>query len=126
MDELLKDLHYSLRTFLRSPGFTLTAVAALALGIGANTAIFSVINAVLLKPLNFPDPDRLVAMMNVSPQGSNEAASPAKFNTWRMQTSVVHDVAAYRNGVVNLTGNDKPEQVPSLQVSESFFRLFGI
>ncbi len=126
MDELLKDLRYSLRTFFRTPGFTLTAVAALALGIGANTAIFSVINAVLLKPLNFPDPDRLVSMMNVSPQGSGPGASQAKFNIWRTQTSVVHDVAAYRNGVVNLTGNDKPEQVPSLQVSEAFFRLFGI
>jgi putative ABC transport system permease protein len=126
MDELLKDLHYSLRTFLRSPGFTLTAVAALALGIGANTAIFSVINTVLLKPLNFPDPDRLVTMMNVSPEGSGAGASQAKFNIWRQQTSVVQDLAAYRNGTVNLTGNDKPEQVPSLQVSESYFRLFGI
>ncbi len=126
MDELLKDLHYSLRTFFRSPGFTLTAVAALALGIGANTAIFSVINTVLLKPLNYPEPDRLVAMMNVSPEGSGPAASHAKFNLWRAQTNVIQDLAAYRTGVVNLTGNDKPEQVPSEQVSESFFRLFGI
>jgi len=126
MDELLKDLHYSLRTFLRSPGFTLTAVAALALGIGANTAIFSVINTVLLKPLNYPEPDRLVAMMNIAPEESDPAASQAKFNAWRAQTSVIQDLAAYRNGVVNLTGNDKPEQVPSLQVSESFFRLFGV
>ena len=83
MDELLKDLRYSLRTFFRTPGFTLTAIAALALGIGANTAIFSVINTVLLKPLNFPEPERLVAMMNVSPQGSGPAASQAKFNVWR-------------------------------------------
>ncbi len=126
MDELLKDLHYSLRTFLRSPGFTLTAVAALALGIGANTAIFSVINTVLLKPLDYPEPDRLVAMMNITPEESDTAASQAKFNAWRAQTSVIQDLAAYRTGVVNLTGNDKPEQVPSEQVSESFFRLFGI
>lgn len=126
MDDLLKDLRYSLRTFRRSPGFTLTAIAALALGIGANTAIFSVINTVLLKPLNYPEPDRIVVFMNVSPQGSGPAASQAKFNLWRTQTSVIQDAAAYRNGVLNLTGGDKPEQVPSLQVSEPFFRLFGI
>jgi predicted permease len=126
MDELLKDLHYSLRTFFRSPGFTLTAISALALGIGANTAIFSVINTVLLKPLDYPDPDRIVAMMNVSPEGSGPAASQAKYNVWREQTSILQDVAAYRTGVVNLTGNDKPEQLPYLQVSEAYFRLFGV
>ena len=126
MDELLKDLQYSLRTLFRSPGFTLTAVAALALGIGANTAIFSVINTVLLKPLTFPEPERLVAMMNLLPQNSFSMGSPAKFNHWRVQTSILQDVAAYRFGVVNLTGSDTPEQLPSGQVSEAFFRLFGV
>ena len=63
----------------KSPAFTLAAVAALTLGIGANTAIFSVVNAVLLKPVAFPDPDRVVIFMNTSPQGTGPAASPAKF-----------------------------------------------
>src|SRR6204780_5265050 len=103
MDTLLKDLKHSLRMFWQSRGFTAAAVAALALGIGANTAIFSIVNAVLLKPVPFPDPDRLVMLMNTSPQGSSGAASPAKFQHWRSQTAVLEDVAAYRMGVVNFT-----------------------
>ena len=96
MEAFLKDLRHSLRMFRHSLAFTLAAVAALALGIGANTAIFSVVNAVLLKPAPFPDPDRLVMFMNTSPQGQVPAASPAKFLHWRQQTAVVEDVAAFR------------------------------
>src|SRR5437667_1618316 len=70
MDELIADLRYTIRTLIKAPAFTLAAVAALTLGIGANTAIFSVVNAVLLKPVNAPDPDRVVFFMNTSPQGS--------------------------------------------------------
>ena len=79
MEAFLKDLKHSLQMFRKSPTFTLAAVAALALGIGTNSAIFSVVNAVLLKPVPFPDPDRLVMLMNTSPQGMGPAASPAKF-----------------------------------------------
>jgi predicted permease len=111
--------------FRRSPGFALAAVAALALGIGTNTAIFSVVNAVLLRPLRFPDPDRLVLFLNTTPQASFPAASPAKFAHWRQQTSVLQDVAAYRPGVVNFTGSDNAEQLRSGHVSVDFFRLFG-
>ena len=98
---------------------------ALALGIGTNTAIFSVVNSVLLKPAPFPDPDRLVLFLNTSPGGSGTGASPAKFQHWREQTSVVQDVAAFRTGVVNLTGGAFPEQLQSAQVSADYFRLFG-
>jgi len=83
VEAFLKDLKHSFRMFLRSPSFTITAVAALALGIGATTAIFSLVNTVLLKPIPFPDPDRLVMLMNTSPQGSGSAGSPAKFQHWR-------------------------------------------
>src|SRR5579863_1026583 len=82
MDILLKDVKHSLRMFLRSPGFTLAAVAALALGIGANTAIFSVINTVLLKPLEYPEPERIVQMLSTTPTGSYPGASVTKFNLW--------------------------------------------
>src|SRR5205085_3157631 len=125
METFLQDVKHSLRIFRQSPGFTAAAVAALALGIGLNTAIFSVVNTVLLKPAPFPDPDRLVLFQNTSPQGSGGGASPAKFQHWREQTSVVQDVAAFRTGVVNWTGGDFPEQLRSAQVSADYFRLFG-
>jgi putative ABC transport system permease protein len=105
----------------------MAAVAALALGIGANTAIFSVVNAVLLKPVPFPDPDRFVMFMNTGPQGSNPAASPAKFAHYRQQTEVMKDVSAFRMGIVNYTdGGGLPEQLRSGQVSADYFRLAGI
>ncbi len=125
MGTLLQDVRHSLRVFRQSPGFTAAAVAALTLGIGTNTAIFSVVNAVLLKPAPFPDPDRVVLFLNVSPQGSGAAASPTKFQHWREQTSVVQDVSAFRTGTANLTGVAFPEQLQQAQVSADYFRLFG-
>ena len=94
MESFVGDLKHTLRMLRRTPGFTVTAIAALALGIGANTAIFSVVNAVLLKPLPYPDSDRIVQLMNVAPQGSFAAASVPKYNVWRAQTQALEDVAA--------------------------------
>jgi putative ABC transport system permease protein len=125
MDALLNDLRYTIRTLLKAPAFSLAAVAALTLGIGANTAIFSVVNAVLLRPVAAPDPDRVVLLMNTSPQGSGPGASPAKFVHWRAQTSVIQDVSAFRSNVVNYTSDGAPEQLRAGQVSADFFRLFG-
>jgi len=125
LEALGKDLRYAFRIFSQSPGFAAAAVAALALGIGANTAIFSVVNAVMLKPVAFQDPDRIVMFMNTSPQGSGPAASPAKLQHYRSQTAIVQDVAAFRTGVVNLTGGSFPEQLRSGQVSADFFKLLG-
>ncbi|HEY0284201.1 MAG TPA: ABC transporter permease [Vicinamibacterales bacterium] len=125
MDQLLQDLRYGIRTLAKAPGFTIVAILTLAVGIGANAAIFSVVNAVLLKPVPFPDPDRLVMFMNTFPQGSGSNASPAKFQHWREQTSVVQDVAAFRNNVVNFTGGGIPEQLRAGEVSADYFRLLG-
>lgn len=126
MGDFFSDLRYSLRVLIGNPAFTITAVAALALGIGANTAIFTVVNTVLLKPLAYPDPDRIVQLMNTSPDGNFGVASPTKFNNWRTQTSVLQDVSAYDFGGpgFNLTG-EVPEQVHGIHVSEAYFRLFG-
>ena len=125
MDALLNDLRYTIRTLIKAPVFTLAAVAALTLGIGANTAIFSVVNAVLLKPVAAPEPERIVFLMNTSPRGSNTGASPAKFAHWRAQTSVLDAVSAFRSNVVNYTSSGIPEQLRAGQVSADFFRLFG-
>src|SRR5215467_2941171 len=125
METFLKDLKHSLQMFRKSPTFTLAAIAALALGIGTNCAIFSVVNAVLLKPVPFPEPDRLVMLMNTAPQGMGPAASPAKFAHWRRQTAVLEDVTAFRNVTVNFTGGEIPEQLRSSQVGVDYFKLFG-
>src|SRR5579871_1049054 len=127
MDALMKDLKHAIRMLRQSPGFTATAIAALALGIGANTAIFSVVNTVLLKPLAFPEPDRIVVLMNSAPQGGFPGASVPKYNAWRKQTQVLEDVAAYDTGGpgLNLTGGDRPEQLKGIHVSYEFFHLFG-
>jgi predicted permease len=125
MNDVLSDARHSVRMLRSNAGFTLAALAALAVGIGANTAIFSVVNAVLLKRLPYPEAERLVVFQTTSPQGAFNAGSPAKFQHWREQTTVVEDVAAYRSNVVNYTGGGFPEQLRASQVSESYFRLFG-
>ena len=130
LDNTLQDLRLSLRALVHSPGFTLAAIAALALGIGANTAIFSVVNTVLLKPLTYPEADRMVEFFHRSADGggmlaSNLASIPA-FRAYQQQTSVFQDIAAYdfTSPGFNLTG-DRPEQLHGIHVTEGYFRLFG-
>src|SRR5580704_17519076 len=111
----------------KAPGFTATALAALALGIGATTSIFFVVNAVFLKPLTFPDPDRIVFFFLTSPTGPTYGGSATRFNIWREQTQVLQDVSAYEYAGtnLNLTGEAFPEQVHTIRVSADYFRLFG-
>ncbi|MBL8175623.1 MAG: ABC transporter permease [Bryobacterales bacterium] len=127
MDTLLRDARQSLRSLLKSPGFTLSAVSALALGVGLNTAIFSLLNTILLKPLPFPDPGRIVQFTSASPQNPNGSpgSSPAKFAHFASQTAVTHNASAFRTGLSNWTGGQAPEQLRNAQVSRHFFRLFG-
>jgi putative ABC transport system permease protein len=128
IEDFTNDTGYALRILRRSPGFTATAVLALALGIGANTAIFTVVNSVLLQPLAYPEPDRLVQLEMSSPQGNANITSIPKYIAWKAQTQVFSDVAAYDVGGpgMNLTGNGLPEQLKGIHVSASYFRVFGV
>jgi putative ABC transport system permease protein len=126
MDAFLKDLRHSARMFLRTPSFTIAATAALALGIATNTAIFSVVNTVLLKPFAFPDPERIVMFQNTFQRGGlGGTASPTEFNSWLQQTGAFQHVSAYAFDVANLTGEAFPEQIQATRVSGDFFRLSG-
>ena len=125
METLLRDLRHALRLLLSGRSFTLAAVAALGLGIGANTAIFSLVNTVLLKEPPFPAADRIVMIETRTREGDFAGASPAKFAHFARQTGVVEDVAAFNNGRLNWTGLDTPEQLRSARVSAAYFRLFG-
>ena len=111
---LIQDLRFGLRMLAKTPGFTAAAVLTLALGIGANTAIFSVVNAVLLRPMPYPDPDRLVQLMLSSPEwapGRNvDSINDQEFILWREERKAFKEVAAYDSGTgVNFTGNGPPE-----------------
>jgi putative ABC transport system permease protein len=126
VSDFWNDVKHALHLFWKSPGFTIAAVSALALGIGANTAIFTVVNTVLLKPLTYPDADRIVQIELTSPNGNFPGASIPKFMIWREQTNVFKDVGAYdfAGPGFNLTG-DRPELVHGIHVSEGYFRVFG-
>ena len=127
METLLRDIKHALRMFRESGvSFVVTAVVALGLGIGANTAIFSLVNTVLLKEPPFPYANRIVILGSHSPQGENNSASPAKFAYWAQQTSVVQDVAAFNDGVMNWTNSELPLQLRIERVSSRYFSLFGV
>jgi len=123
MDGFLKDLKHSVRMFLQTPGFTIVVILALALGIGTNTAIFSVVNTVLLKPADFRDPERIILFQNVFKGGRGPSASPNEYNFWRQQTQPFQDISAYAFNVANLTGEGAPEQIQTTRASANFFRL---
>lgn len=127
METLIRDVKQAFRMLGRSKGFAATAIAALTLGIGANTAIFSVVYQVLLKPLPYPEVERIVVLQTRTPEGNFASASAPKYNVWRNQGTALEDVAAYDTGGpgINLSGGEKPEQVKGIHVSHEFFRLFG-
>ena len=127
MEIFLQNLRYGLRSLAKSPGFAAVAILTLALGIGGNTAIFSVVNSVLLQPLSYPNPDRLVELELTSKEGNGDVTSIPKFNVWRDQTQVFESVAAYdfSGPGVNLTGGDRPEQLKGIHASSDYFRVFG-
>jgi len=126
-ENLWQDIRYAGRTLRRSPGFMATAILALALGIGANTAIFTVINTVLLRPLSYPQPDRIVALMRHTPDGDGQGTSITKFVVWCQHKEVFQYCAVYDFGGpgINITGGDRPEQVKGIHASADYFGVFG-
>ena len=127
MQTLWQDLRFGLRMLGKAPGFTAIAILTLALGIGANTAIFTVVNTVLLEPLAYPQPDRLVELEQSGPHGSATITSVPIFNVLRDQTQLFDAVAAYDRGGpgVNLTGGDRPQQLHGIRASADYFHVFG-
>ena len=125
METLLKDIRYGVRTLLKTPGFTAVAVIALALGIGANTAIFSVVNAVLLRPLPFQQSEQLVMVWEKRAQLGRERnpVSPPDFNDWRAQNQVFEDMAAFSGQGFNLGAGTEPERIQGAGVSPSLFSI---
>src|SRR5256714_8259925 len=127
LEYLWHDVRFAVRSLLKSPAFTVIAVLVIAVGIGANTAVFSVINTVLLKPLSYPDPQSLVILTTTGPQGSFPGANVPKFNIWHQQTRIFQAVAGFdqAGAGLNLTGGNDPEQLQGVHVTADYFRLFG-
>lgn len=126
VDQFGQDLHYGLRMMAKNPGFALVAVLTLALGIGANTAIFSVVNGVLLNPLPYAQPDQLVALYTASADDPRGSTSYLNFLDWLRDNHSFSAVAAYRPDSFSLTGLVESERIPAEMVSASFFPLLGV
>src|SRR5512146_3586162 len=119
-DRVLQDVRYALRVLRKSPGFTLVAVLTLALGIGANTAVFSVLNGVLLRPLQFHDSDRLVTLYQNMPHFARGSISYYNLLDWRRMNHTFEAIAGYRQTGYSLTGLGEAEQVQAEMVSHEF------
>jgi putative ABC transport system permease protein len=126
LEQVAHDIAHGVRHIRRAPGVAAVLIATLALGIGANSAIFSVINAVLLRPFPAPDPDRVVVLSTMFPEGASYLTSDQKFNLWRRENALLRDISGNRSSVVNLTQIDQPEQVQATWVTDNYFRLYGI
>jgi len=128
MRTLFADLRFALRMLAKRPGFTTVAVLALALGIGANTAVFSVIRGVVLKPLPYQDPDRLIALWETSPKSNvaREGSSPPNLKDWREQNRCFTAMAAYTAGSAPLTDSGEAEMIDTGYVTANYFELLGV
>src|SRR5215216_2094761 len=128
METLIKDIRYAVRGLVKRPAFTVIALMTLALGIGANTAIFSVVNAVLLRPLPFRDPERLVIVWEDATFAGfpRNTPAPANYVDWKTQNQSFADMAASHETSFNLTGDGEPERVSAYAVTANFFPLFGV
>jgi putative ABC transport system permease protein len=127
IQDAARDLAHGARVLRRSLGFTVSAIGVLGVGIGAVSAVFSVVNVVLLQPLPYPRPDRIVQLISTSPVGVSPAVSIPKFILWREQLRVFQHLAAYEEGGpgINLTSGDRPEHLKAIHVSSGYFAVFG-
>src|SRR5207253_3474247 len=126
MQTLIQDVRYGARMLLKNPGITLIVILALALGIGANTAIFSVVNAVLLRPLPYDKPDRLLFLNEKSPVLDEMSISYPNFTDWRSQNHVFEKIGVYNRNSYNLTGFGEAERIPTAQVSADLFSVLRV
>lgn len=126
METSLQDLRYGVRQLLRNPGFTSIAIITLALGIGANAAIFSFVNAVLLKPLPYPHPEQIVSVWEKAPQFDHNFISTLNFLDWQRQNRCFQTLSAVARDTVTLTGSGTPEELNVQRVSASYFKVLGV
>src|ERR1700757_3521705 len=126
MRSLLQDLRYGIRLLRKTPAFTVVAVLTLGLGIGANTAIFSIVNAVLLRPLSFEKPDRVVLLQGVWQGRGSGGVSPGNFHDIREETKSFSSVSASAGAAYNLATEDTPERIDGEKVTAEYFHTFGV
>src|SRR5215469_14012209 len=128
MEALGQDLRYALRQLHKNPGFTFTAIITLALAIGANTAIFSVVNAVLLRPLPYPKSDQLVMLWEQNPHRGwfENIVSGENFLDWQKQNQVFAGTAAFESNFFNVTGKQQAEEIAGERVSANLFSVLGV
>ena len=123
---MLRDLRYAVRQLARTPSFTIVAIVTLALRIGATSAIFSVVNGVLLRPLPYPEPSALVRVHELLPQYGRFSVAPANFLDWRDQAREFEGLAAYGTASATISGPDGPERIPGMQVSWNIFQVLRV
>ena len=126
MESVIKDLRFAVRGLTKRPAFTAIAVITLGLGIGATTAIFSVVNSVMLRRLPYRTADRIVAIQELNPEGKRVQVTGPNFLDWRAQNTVFEDLAAIKTTNANLTLADQAERIDLAQTSANFFDVFGV
>jgi putative ABC transport system permease protein len=121
---LVQDIRYALRSFLRAPGFTLVALLTLALGIGGTTAIFSIVDGVLLRPLPYPDPGRILRINRIGANGGLDSFSSADYRDLKKDATSFSAISGYRSDIVDMTGRGEPVRIIGMQTTAAFFDVF--